>query len=133
MSAISEYPLLIATLASVMLLAGCAQPGRPASPRRAPTMDVSIVVNVEIYDPDEIPAEEEAPVLAEAPVAGQPPLALGVPVAEASPVQSVVPATADPRHLQQRRSLLNGPPARPQWPALEWRSSIIRRPSRQPR
>lgn len=95
MSVFSEYPLLIATFVGVTLLAACEQPGRPAPSQRAPTLDVSIVVNVDIYDPEEIPADEETPVLAKAPVAGQSPAALGVPVAMESPEKTDIPPAAE--------------------------------------
>jgi peptidoglycan-associated lipoprotein len=68
------YPMMVAAVAVAVSLSGCGQASRPAPTPRPPTMDVSIVVTVEYYDPDELPEAEEAPVIAEAP-RGELPLA----------------------------------------------------------
>ena len=91
MSVFSGYPLLIATVAVAALLSGCGQAKRSASPQRPPTMDVSIVVTVEYFDPGESPEVEEAPVMAEAPEGGQPPTRLETPAAEEKPVIVEIP------------------------------------------
>ena len=59
-------PLLIVTFAVAALLSGCGRTSLPAPSQRAPTMDVSIVVTVEFYDPDESAEVEEAPARSEA-------------------------------------------------------------------
>ncbi len=91
MSVFSGYPLLIATVAVAALLSGCGQAKRSASPQRPPTMDVSIVVTVEYFDPGESSEVEEAPVMAEAPEGGQPPTRLETPAAEEKPIIVEIP------------------------------------------
>lgn len=95
MSVTGGYPLLIATVAVAALLSGCGQPKRAASPQRTPTMDVSIVVTVEYYDPEETAEGEEAPVMAEAPGGGQTPTGLETPAAGESPVNVDIPPTVE--------------------------------------
>jgi len=90
------YPLLIATVAVAALLSGCGQASRPASSQRPPTMDVSIVVTVEIFDPEESPEVEEAPVMAEAPGGGQVPADMEIPAAEEIPFMAEAPAGVEP-------------------------------------
>ncbi len=89
-------PLLIVTIAVAALLSGCGRTSLPAPSQRAPTMDVSIVVTVEFYDPDESAEVEEAPVVAEAPESGQPLVDLGTPAAKGTPAMVEAPAAAEP-------------------------------------
>ena len=94
MSAFGGYPLLIATVAIAALLSGCGQSKRPALSQRPATMDVSIVVTVEYFDPEESPNVEDVPIMAEAPGSEPPPVGPEARVADEIPVNAELPHAA---------------------------------------
>ena len=66
MIAFRKYLLLIATVAVTALLSGCGQATPPAPPERTPALAVSIVVEVELFDPEDPREAEESSVVADA-------------------------------------------------------------------
>lgn len=88
--------MMIAAVAVAASLSGCGQASRPAPTPRPPTMDVSIVVTMEIYDPDDAPVVREAAVQADASENGFPRAGLKPPAAEKTQPLAEVPVDGNP-------------------------------------
>jgi peptidoglycan-associated lipoprotein len=96
MSKYAGFPMMIAAVAVAASLSGCGQASRPAPTPRPPTMDVSIVVTIEIYDPDDSPVVREASIQADAPEGGIPRAGLKSPAAEETQPLAEAPVDVKP-------------------------------------
>ncbi len=95
MIAFRKYLLLIATATVTTLLSGCGQDTPPASSERTPALAVSIVVEVEIFDPEEPQETEKAPVVADASAADPLPAGPGPSITGENPIPGEMTAVAE--------------------------------------
>ncbi len=108
--------MMIAAVTVAASLSGCGQASRPAPAPRPPTMDVSIYVTVDYYDPDELPEAEEDPVIAEAPADVNPesgpripPVGLKTPAAEETQPVAEAPVGMEPEAGPKRPPAIEKP------------------------